>query len=131
MGSRKKALIVDDEEDFLYVLGKRLDSAGFDVVAARTGQEALDIFDSARPDLVLLDVMMPGMGGLDVLRKIRARDKNLPVFIITAFQNEKRFALAGELNASGFIFKDSDLRTEIEKMKEILAIAEREERKNG
>lgn len=125
MDKKKKALLVDDEEDFLRVLKNRVSRAGFDVITAENGQEALDKIKNERPDLVLLDIMMPGIGGLDVLKKIREQDKNLPIFIITAFQNEKRFMIARELNASGFIIKGSDLGAEIKKMKEIIAIADK------
>ena len=124
MTGRKKALIVDDEEDFLLVLKKRVIDAGFDVITAENGNEALDKIKHENPDIILLDIMMPDMGGLDVLRNIREYDKNIPVFIMTAFQNEKRFMIANELNASGFIIKGSDIGAEIEKMKEIIGISE-------
>ncbi|MFH1394545.1 MAG: response regulator [Candidatus Omnitrophota bacterium] len=130
MKKKKKILAIDDEEDFLRILEARILSAGFDVVTAKSGQEALDMFENEKPDLVLLDIMLPGIGGLDVLKKMREQNKTLPIFIITAFKNEKRFMIANELNASGFIIKGGDLTAEIEKMKEIIAIADKSGRKD-
>ena len=112
----KKILVVDDEPDFLRMIKMRLEAKGYDVVTATNGKEALENFKSEKPDAVLLDIMMPGIDGLQVLRKIRRHDKDLPVFIITAFSSEERIKLATKMNASGFIIKTGDLQEEIERV---------------
>ena len=117
---KKKILVVDDEVDFQKVIKMRLEANNYDVVIAGGGKEALEKIKSQKPDAVLLDILMPEIGGIDVLTKIRQTDKNLPVFMVTAFSNEERFASANKLNATGFISKTSDLKTEIEKIKAII-----------
>jgi len=104
---------VDDEPDFVEMIKLRLESSGYDVITASDGKGALEKIKDEKPDAVLLDIMMPGLNGLQVLKKIRKRDKNLPVFIVTAFSNEERFNLAEKLDASGFIVKTNDLKEEL------------------
>lgn len=125
IAKKKKILVVDDEADILELFKSRIKASGYDVATASNGKEALEKLISEKPDAVLLDVMMPGISGLDVLKKIREYDQNLPVFIITAFSNEERFLAASKLNASGFIMKTSDLKEEIVKIGEALKIAEK------
>src|SRR3989338_10754303 len=117
MAKKKKILVVDDEIDFLELLRMRLEANKYDVVTAIDGNDALVKIKTEKPDAVLLDILMPGMDGLDVLRRIRKDDEDLPVFIITAFSNEERFRLANKFNASGFILKTSDIQQEIENIK--------------
>jgi len=111
--SSKKILLVDDEADFLEMIKIRLQASDYDVVVARSGKEALLKIKSEKPDAVLLDILMPGLDGLATLKKIRRQNKDLPVFIITAFSTEERFKLASKLDASGFIVKDGDLKKEV------------------
>jgi two-component system response regulator PilR (NtrC family) len=80
-------LVVDDEEILQDVLGLLLRKEGFRPIAARTGEEALLLFDKEPIDLVLLDVMLPGMSGMDVLRQIRLRDPEQVVIVITAYSS--------------------------------------------
>ena len=117
---KKKILVVDDEVDFQKIMKARLEAAGYDVAVAGGGKEALEKIKKEKPDVVLLDILMPEIDGMDVLTRIRQADKNLPVFMVTGFSNEERFAAANKLNATGFIVKTSDLKTEIEKIKAII-----------
>jgi two-component system, OmpR family, alkaline phosphatase synthesis response regulator PhoP len=123
--AKKKMLLVDDEIDFLQLLKARLEANGYDVVTAMDGKEALEKFKREKPDALILDVMMPEINGLEVLKAIREEDQKLPIFIITAFTNEERFKLANQFNASGFILKTSDLQAEINNINNILGIAEK------
>lgn len=125
MAKKKKILVVDDELDFLELLRIRLEANKYDVVTAASGHEALVKVKTEKPEAVLLDILMPGMDGLDVLRRIRKEDEGLPVFIITAFSNEERFALANKFNASGFILKTGDIQQEIENITSALEISAR------
>lgn len=100
-----RVLVVDDEPDFLRMIQVRLESEHYEVVTAAGGREALELMKKSPPDAVLLDIMMPDMDGLEVLRKIRRFSKDLPVFMLTAFSDEKRFVAARKLNASGFVTK--------------------------
>ena len=122
---KKKILVVDDEIDFLNLLKARLEANNYNVVTAMNGKEALEKFKQEKPEALMLDIMMPGINGLEVLKTIRKEDKNLPIFIITAFSNEERFKVANQCNASGFIMKTSDLQTEIDNITKSLEIADR------
>jgi two-component system, NtrC family, response regulator PilR len=82
-----RILIVDDEEVLRDVLDAVLRREGFDIVPASTGEEALNLLDSEEIDLVILDIMLPGISGIDTLRAIRISNPNLPVIIITAFSS--------------------------------------------
>ena len=122
--AKYKILVVDDEIDFLEMLRLRLEANNYSVVTAMDGNDALEKFKSEKPAAVLLDILMPGMDGIGVLKKIRKEDSKIPVFIITAFSNEERFKLANKFNASGFIVKTNDLQREIQNITTAIGIAE-------
>ena len=82
-----RILIVDDEEVLRDVLDAVLRREGFDVVSAASGEEALSLLDGEEIDLVILDIMLPGISGIDTLRSIRISNPHLPVIIITAFSS--------------------------------------------
>ena len=82
-----RILIVDDEEVLRDVLDAVLRREGFDILSAASGEEALSILDAEEVDLVILDVMLPGISGIDTLRAIRIATPNLPVIVITAFSS--------------------------------------------
>jgi len=125
---KKKILVVDDELAFLETIKNRLEANNYKVVTASSGKVALDKVEKDKPDAILLDILMPGLDGLEVLKKIRKKDKNLPVFIVSAYFNEERFKKAGKLNASGFIIKTGDLEKEITNINHVLRLAERHKR---
>ena len=108
-----KVLIVDDEPEFVELVKMRLESCGYDVITAPDGKAGLAQIKTGAPDAVLLDIFMPGIDGLEVLKKIRRHNKVLPVFIVTAFSSEDRFEKARKYNVSGFIVKTSDLKKEV------------------
>lgn len=122
---KKKILVVDDEPDFLDLLKIRLEANGYEVITADNGLTALEIVKKDKPDAMLLDILMPNIDGLEVLRRIRQENKDLPVFIITAFSNEERFKVANNLNASGFIVKTSDLKEEIDRITGVLRMSDK------
>ena len=122
--AKSKILVVDDEIDFLEMIRLRLEANNYQVITAMDGNEALGKFKTEKPVAVLLDILMPGMDGIDVLKKIRKENGKVPIFIITAFSNEERFKLANKFNASGFIVKTSDLQREIQNITTAIGIAE-------
>ena len=124
MAAKRKILVVDDEIDFLEMMSLRLESNGYSVITAMDGNEALAKFKKERPVAVLLDILMPGMDGIDVLKEMRKKDVRIPIFIITAFSNEERLKLANTFNASGFIVKTNDLQKEIQNITTAIAISE-------
>ena len=122
---KKKILVVDDEQEFLRMIKMRLEANDYEVATVVSGEEALEKLKNYKPDAVLLDVLLPGLNGIEVLKKIRKDHKKLPIFIITAFSNEERFTLANKFNASGFIVKTSDLKKEVENIKSAIALADK------
>jgi DNA-binding response OmpR family regulator len=81
----KKILVVDDEENIRELYRVELSEEGYQVELAENGNQALAKFESFRPDLVTLDVIMPGMNGIEVLQRIREKNPSVPVLLLTAF----------------------------------------------
>ena len=125
MSGRRKILIVDDEPDFVQLLKARLESDDYQVVTAANGKEGLERMKSEKPDVVLLDIMMPKINGLDVLKKMRVRDKSLPIFMLSGYADERRFKTALRHRASGFIIKSEGLQRQLRTIQAALSIATR------
>src|SRR5437764_15346618 len=83
----QKILIIEDEEGIIHLLNLYLKDAGYDVVAARDGADGLALHSRERPDLVILDIMLPALDGFEVCRGIRARS-NTPILMLTARRTE-------------------------------------------
>jgi DNA-binding response OmpR family regulator len=114
---RNKILLVDDELALLRVLAIKLKIAGYDVVTAPNGEEALDLTNSMRPDIMLLDVIMPGMDGFEVLEKVRAVS-GLPVIVFSARPENAQKALS--LGANDFLAKPFDVDEMVKKIEGLL-----------
>jgi len=108
-GERPKILIVDDEEDICELLGRWLGGNGYDCSAASNGNEALRVLKSSTFDLVLTDIMMPGMSGIDLLNIIKTVFPDMAVIMITAVDDCQTGILAIELGAYGYIIKPLDM----------------------
>src|SRR5690242_13575141 len=104
-------LIVDDEELNSEGLARRLQRHGYAVTVAESGREAIDMLGQHRFDLVLLDIMMPGMNGLDVLKFLRRVDSllDLPIIMVTAKGESEDIVQALELGANDYVTKPLDL----------------------
>ncbi len=100
-----KILLVDDEKDFLKIMGERIKSWGYEVIEASTGAEGMEAFRAKRPDVVILDYMMPGMDGITTLKEIRKLDKKVAVIMFTAHPEAKAMEGARKLNVGAFIPK--------------------------
>jgi DNA-binding NtrC family response regulator len=98
-----KILIVDDEPSNRNILGQELTHKGYSVAAAKDGREALRKVESTRPDLIILDYMMPDLSGLEVLKELRKRDNDTPVVMITAYGTMERAVEAMKEGAYDFI----------------------------
>jgi two-component system, OmpR family, response regulator RegX3 len=112
-------LLVEDEDSFIDALTVGLKREGFRVTVARDGAEALDLFDSASPDLVLLDVMLPKVSGIDVCREIRARSQ-VPIIMVTAKSAEIDTVVGLEVGADDYITKPYRLRELVARMRAVL-----------
>ena len=116
----EKILVVDDEEAILLGVGDLLASEGYRVVTARDGKEALERWAAERPDLVLLDVMMPAMSGYDVCRAIRRTDAVTPVMMLTAKAEEVDKVVGLELGADDYVVKPFSVRELILRVRAVL-----------
>lgn len=104
-----KLLLVDDEADFRFATSKTLERRGFIVTLATSGAEAITIIEKERPDIVLLDLKMPGLNGIETLQKIRETNAKLPVIILTG-HGDFQDAVAGiKLEIVDFIQKPVDI----------------------
>ena len=113
-----RVLVVDDEEDVLRLARIILESGGYEVATASSGEEALRMVEEDRPDLVLLDVVMPGLSGLDVCRLLR-RDKEtqgIPIIMFMALGSEVDLMLAQGEKADGYVLKPFTRRLLLEKV---------------
>ena len=100
--SKVRVLVVDDDEKILRFIGSSLRLAGYDVSAATSGEEALQMLESNKPQIMVLDILMPVMDGFDVLQKLRTVSK-LPVITISAHSSAAEKAL--DLGANAFLAK--------------------------
>lgn len=114
---KKKILVVDDEPQLLEMIQMFLEIKGFEVIAANNGPEGLTKATAKKPGLILLDIMMPNMDGLEVLRKLKddAETKNIPVVMLTGKSESKFMFRTQELGAVDYIIKPFD-------SKELLAV---------
>ena len=102
-----KILVVDDEDSIVDVLEQSLSLAGYDVISAKTGASALVLIYRERPDVVLLDLMIPVVNGYEVVRELRRipTTKNLPVILLTAVSPEEGEQAAVQLGANDYLTK--------------------------
>lgn len=108
-GERVTILVVEDEESFIDALVVGLQREGFAVQVARDGAEAIELFDVVEPDLVLLDVMLPRVSGIDVCRELRSRSE-VPIIMVTAKSSEIDTVVGLEVGADDYVSKPYRLR---------------------
>lgn len=118
----KKILIVDDEKDLVETVSFRLQSAGYDVIKAYDGQEGLDKARKEKPDIIILDLMLPKMDGYKVCAMLK-RDqkyKNIPILMFTARAQESDEKLGLEVGADAYVTKPFESQALLAKIKELL-----------
>ncbi|PNX50235.1 MAG: two-component system response regulator [Thermoplasmata archaeon M9B2D] len=101
-----KVLIVDDDPAIRMLYKEELEDEGYEVVIASSGEEALNLFDSENPDIVTLDILMPGMDGIQVLRHMKEKNPRLPIIMSTAYDYRDDFAIWA---SEAYIVKSADL----------------------
>lgn len=97
-------LVVDDNEQIVDILSQYIKKEGWPMLAAKTGEDALALFDAAEPSLILLDIMLPGLDGLEVCRRIR-RVSSVPILMITAKDEDADRILGLDIGADDYIVK--------------------------
>jgi len=124
--SQANVLIAEDEDSFVDALVLGLRREGFLTTVAHDGVEALTLFDAVQPDLVLLDVMLPKLSGIDVCRDIRARS-SVPIIMVTAKGTELDTVVGLEVGADDYVSKPYRLRELVARMRAALRRAPRDE----
>jgi DNA-binding response OmpR family regulator len=114
-----KLLLVDDEEDFVSALAERLRIRNYDARVTNRGEKALIEIQQDRPDIVLLDLKMPGMGGMETLAKIKAEDPSIDVIMVTGSVDSKVGEAAITAGATDHLVKPFDIKTLLEKIQNI------------
>lgn len=100
-----KILLVDDEKSFCRPMEIWLKSLHYQVATAENGEDALALIEKDRPTIVFLDIVMPGLGGIETLRRIRKTDQDLPVIMFTAHPRDENITEAIKLGIDGFFPK--------------------------
>ena len=119
MTDKTRVLLVDDDKNILNIIKLYLEKEGFEVIEATRGDEGLRLFENQPPNIVLLDVMMPGMDGWQVCREIR-KSSNIPIVMITAKDDTFDKVLGLELGADDYITKPFDSKEMVARIKAVL-----------
>lgn len=119
-----KILVVDDEPDVVRLVEFRLQREGFEILTSGDGRSALDLLEKEKPDLIILDIMMPLMDGMEVLREIRAQrgTSRIPVIMLTAKTASVTVDEARQLWVSDYVMKPFDPEKLVTKVKKALKL---------
>lgn len=119
---RPRIVLVDDDKAVTDIVCYHLSHSGFEAVAVNSAPEILPTLEGFQPDVMVLDVMMPGMNGFEVLQKIRAQPgtRDLPVLMLTAVSDKRGVMVAAKLGVSGYVVKPFAPKSLIEKLEDIL-----------
>ncbi len=122
MIAKEKILVVDDEEDILELLRYNLDREGYQVVCAASGEKALKKIKSAPLDLIVLDLMLPGIDGLEVTKKLKndPENRNIPIIMLTAKGEEADIVTGLELGADDYVTKPFSPRILIARIRAVI-----------
>jgi DNA-binding response OmpR family regulator len=117
---KQRILVVDDEPNIVHLSRLYLERDGYQVLAVGDGQEALDTIASEKPDLVVLDVMLPSVNGFEVCRRLRTRDNPVPIIMVTARDDDIDKILGLELGADDYLTKPFNPRELVARVKAVL-----------
>jgi DNA-binding response OmpR family regulator len=126
-----RVLVVEDNANLAFGLTRSLESEGYQVDAAEDGLRGLEMARSTNPDLVVLDLMLPGMDGYTILKKLRAEGKDVPVLILTARGEEADKVFGFRLGADDYVTKPFSLSELLARVQAILRRAKGGERRDG
>ena len=115
-----KILLVDDEIEFVTTLAERLQLRGAQAQSATDGEEALNMIKTDPPQIVILDVMMPGLGGLDVLRRIKTQYSQIPVILLAGRGSTKEGIEGMRLGAFDYLIKPINIEELIKKIEKAI-----------
>lgn len=125
-GQNKKVLIVEDEADMAQMLASEFKKSGLETLSASNGEDGLQLANKEHPGLIILDIIMPKMDGIEMLKRLRSQDdwgKNVSVILLTNISEKEKMAEALEIGIDEYIVKsDWKIKDIVEKAKSILSI---------
>jgi CheY-like chemotaxis protein len=119
---KKKILIAEDDDSLRLLYEEELEAEGYEVLSARNGREAIQQLEETRPDLILLDIVMPVMDGMEALGRILRKDRRIPIILNTSYSAYREDFMSWAADA--YVTKSSDLTELKAKIRELLEKAE-------
>jgi len=116
----QKVLVVDDEESILTLIKYNLEKAGLRAITAEDGERALEIIKEENPDLIILDIMLPGIDGVEICKRLRKEDYHIPILMLTAKDEEIDKILGLEIGADDYMTKPFSTRELMARVKAML-----------
>ncbi len=116
---KKKILIVEDEEPLRFLYEQELEEEGYEILTARNGKEALLKIDTEKPDLIILDIVMPVMDGMETLGRIVGKNGKIPIILNTSYSEYRQDFMSWA--AGAYVMKSADLGELKAKIRELLA----------
>ena len=115
---KKKILVVEDEEGLRLLYEEELESEGYEVLTARNGKEAIQQLEQGRPDLIILDIVMPVMDGMEALGRIVGKDRKIPIILNSSYSGYRQDFMSWAADA--YVTKSTDLGELKNKIRELL-----------
>jgi DNA-binding NtrC family response regulator len=125
--NKTKILVIDDEKDLRFLFKKILAPEGYTVLTAQNGYDGIKINQKSDPDIILLDLKMPGINGIETLRRIRKKDPDVIVIIITGYGDAETIRDAAELNVYEYMAKPFNNETVMKTIKEAVASKDKDD----
>jgi len=120
---KKKILVVEDEESLRLLYEEELKSEGYEVLTAGNGREAIELLETEKPDLILLDIVMPVMDGMEALGRIVGKERKIPIILNTSYSGYRQDFMSWAADA--YVTKSADLSELKKKVRELLEISEK------
>ena len=119
---KKRILVVEDQDDNRQIIRDLLSAKGYELVEATTGEEGLNLATTGKPDLILMDIQLPGMDGYEVTRRIKAKPelKHIPIIVVTSYALSGDDKKAFDAGCNGYVTKPFSPRVLLAKIREFL-----------
>jgi len=119
----KKILVVEDEESLRLLYEEELKAEGYEVLTAGNGREAIELLETGKPDLIILDIVMPVMDGMEALGRIVGKERKIPIILNTSYSGYQQDFMSWAADA--YVTKSADLNELKKKIRELLEISEK------
>ncbi len=113
--AKKTILVAEDEPSLLKILTSRVSDAGYNVISARDGEEAIALAQQKKPDALLVDIIMPKKNGFDVIQRVKSTQPNIPVVVITNLESQQDQETGRQLGVNHYILKSNTSMRELQR----------------